>query len=154
MYWVKGLLINLVATDVEPYGDWTKLGFPAADPSKSLNCSGILGIPECTKSGNSHSSFFHGDLDLTSADFFKRFGERPPVYAPYAANIVYSNAGWAIMGWVIEKVSGLPSGEFIKKHIWDPTGMNHTFFEEPDSSLGFVALNDVWWNATLGYGDP
>ncbi|KAI6776571.1 hypothetical protein HG530_000516 [Fusarium avenaceum] len=126
-----------LATDVEPYGDWTKLGFPPADPSKSLNCSGILGIPECTKS-----------------DFFRRFGERPPVYAPYAANTVYSNVGWAIMGWVIEKVSGLPSGEFIKKHIWNPTGMNHTFYEEPDSSLGFVAFNDVWWNATLGYGDP
>jgi CubicO group peptidase (beta-lactamase class C family) len=97
---------------------------------------------------------FHDEPDLTFVDFFRRFGERPPVYAPYAANIVYSNAGWAIMGWVIEKVSGMPSGEFIKKHIWDPTGMDHTFFEEPDSSLGFVALNDVWWNATLGYGDP
>lgn len=92
--------------------------------------------------------------ELTFTDFFRRFGERPPVYAPYAANTVYSNVGWAIMGWVIEKVSGLPSGEFIKKHIWNPTGMNHTFYEEPDSSLGFVAFNDVWWNATLGYGDP
>lgn len=141
-----------MATDVEPYGDWTRLGFPPADPSKSLNCSGILGIPECTKSGK--SPFFCDYSKLTFTDFFRRFGERPPVYAPYAANTVYSNVGWAIMGWVIENVSGLPSGEFIKKHIWDPTGMNHTFYEEPDSSLGFVAFNDVWWNATLGYGDP
>ncbi|KAH7267759.1 beta-lactamase/transpeptidase-like protein [Fusarium redolens] len=126
-----------LATDVEPYGDWTKLGFPTADPSKSLNCSGILGIPECSK-----------------ADFFERFGERSPVYAPYAVNPVYSNVGFAIMGWIIEKVSGMSSGEFIKKEIWDPTGMEHTFYSKPDDSLGFIPVDDEWWNATLGYGDP
>jgi CubicO group peptidase (beta-lactamase class C family) len=40
-----------LATDVQPYGDWTKLGFPPADVSKNLNCSGFLGLPECTKKG-------------------------------------------------------------------------------------------------------
>ncbi|KAF9770698.1 hypothetical protein IL306_011698 [Fusarium sp. DS 682] len=99
------------ATDVAPYGDWTKLGFPEVDPSRILNCSGLLGIPECSK-----------------ADFFRRFGERPPVYAPLSVNPVYSNVGFAIMGWIIEKVSGVPSGEFIKDNIWDPTGMKHTFY--------------------------
>jgi CubicO group peptidase (beta-lactamase class C family) len=52
-YWARTgtVLICLVVTDVEPYGDWTKLGYPPADPSKSLNCSGLLGLPECTKEG-------------------------------------------------------------------------------------------------------
>lgn len=76
------------------------------------------------------------------------------MYAPYAVNPVYSNVGFAIMGWVIEKVSGMPSGEFIKKEIWDPTGMKHTFDSKPDDSLGFIPVDDEWWNATLGYGDP
>ncbi|KAF5617248.1 beta-lactamase 2 [Fusarium sp. NRRL 25303] len=133
---IGGIPADLV-TDVEPYGDWTKLGYPPPDSSKSLNCSGLLGLPECTKE-----------------DFFRRFGERPPVYAPYAVNPVYSNVGFAIMGWVIEKVSGMPSGDFIKKEIWDPTGMKHTFDSKPDDSLGFIPLDDEWWNATLGYGDP
>ncbi|KAI3577493.1 beta-lactamase/transpeptidase-like protein [Fusarium oxysporum f. sp. albedinis] len=133
---IGGIPADLV-TDVEPYGDWTKLGYPPPDPSKSLNCSGLLGLPECTKD-----------------DFFERFGERPPVYAPYAVNPVYSNVGFAIMGWVIEKVSGMPSGEFIKKEIWDPTGMKNTFYKKPDDSLGFIPVDDEWWNATLGYGDP
>ncbi|KAF5530104.1 beta-lactamase 2 [Fusarium phyllophilum] len=133
---IGGIPADLV-TDVEPYGDWTKLGYPPPDPSKSLNCSGLLGLPECTK-----------------GDFFERFGERPPVYAPYAVNPVYSNVGFAIMGCVIEKVSGMPSGEFIKKEIWDSTGMKHTFDSKPDDSLGFIPVDDEWWNATLGYGDP
>ncbi|KAF4450211.1 Beta-lactamase-like protein 2 [Fusarium austroafricanum] len=126
-----------MATDVAPYGDWTKLGFPEPDPSKSLNCSGILGLPACTKK-----------------DFFDRFGERPPVYGPFSVNPVYSNTGWALMGMVIEKVTGMPSGEFIKKNIWDPTGMKNTYDKKPDDSLGFIPPNDEWWNATLGYGDP
>ncbi|WJG34905.1 beta-lactamase/transpeptidase-like protein [Fusarium oxysporum Fo47] len=133
---IGGIPADLV-TDVEPYGDWTKLGYPPPDPSKSLNCSGLLDLPECTKD-----------------DFFERFGERPPVYAPYAVNPVYSNVGFAIMGWVIEKVSGMSSGEFIKKEIWDPTGMKNTFYKKPDDSLGFIPVDDEWWNATLGYGDP
>ncbi|KAG5778012.1 hypothetical protein H9Q73_008325 [Fusarium xylarioides] len=108
---IGGIPADLV-TDVEPYGDWTKLGYPPPDPSKSLNCSGLLGFPECTKEG------------------------------------------FAIMGWVIEKVSGMPSGEFIKKEIWDPTGMKHTFDSKPDDSLGFISVDNEWWNATLGYGDP
>ncbi|ENH69818.1 Beta-lactamase-like protein 2 [Fusarium oxysporum f. sp. cubense race 1] len=133
---IGGIPADLV-TDVEPYGDWTKLGYPPPDPSKSLNCSGLLGLPGCTKNY-----------------FFERFGERPPVYAPYAVNPVYSNVGFAIMGWVIEKVSGMPSGVFIKKEIWDPTGMKNTFYKKPDDSLGFIPVDDEWWNATLGYGDP
>lgn len=89
-----------------------------------------------------------------SVDFFERFGERPPVYAPFEANTVYSNIGFSVMGWIIEKVSGMPSGEYIKKHIWDPVGMEHTSEETPDDSLGFIPPGDEWWNATLGYGNP
>ncbi|OBS19957.1 hypothetical protein FPOA_11680 [Fusarium poae] len=133
---LAGIPADLLA-DVQPYGDWTQLGFPLPDASKSLNCSGLLGLPPCTKK-----------------DFFDRFGERPPVYAPFEANPVYSNIGFALMGWIIERVSGMPSGEYIKKHIWDPVGMEHTFEETPDDSLGFIPPGDEWWNATLGYGNP
>ncbi|EKJ73022.1 hypothetical protein FPSE_06810 [Fusarium pseudograminearum CS3096] len=131
-----GIPADLLA-DVQPYGDWTQLGFPPVDPSRSLNCSGLLGLKECSKK-----------------DFFDRFGERPPVYAPFEANTVYSNIGFSVMGWIIEKVSGMPSGEYIKKHIWDPVGMKHTSEETPDDPLGFIPPGDEWWNATLGYGNP
>ncbi|KAF4962849.1 hypothetical protein FSARC_9092 [Fusarium sarcochroum] len=133
---IGGIPADLIS-DVQPYGDWTKLGFPPADVSKNLNCSGLLGLPRCTKS-----------------DFFERFGERPPVYPSFSVNPLYTNTGWALMGWIIEKVSGVPSGEFIEKNIWKPTGMDNTYYSEPDSSLGFIPPNDQWWNASLGYGDP
>ncbi|KAM5370630.1 hypothetical protein ACJZ2D_008456 [Fusarium nematophilum] len=124
-------------TDIQPFADWTPLGFPPEDPSRNLNCSGLLDLPACTKSV-----------------FYKRFGERPPVYEPFSANTVYSNAAYALLGFVIEKVSGMSSEAFIKKTIWKPTGMDHTFASKPDDSLGFIPTGDPWWNATLGFAGP
>ncbi|KAF4980692.1 hypothetical protein FZEAL_3360 [Fusarium zealandicum] len=125
-------------TDIQPYGDWTQFGFPGEDVTRNLNCSGLMGVPACKESV-----------------FWERFGERPPVYAPFAPNTVYSNIGWVLIGKIIEKVSGMPSEEFIQKFIWDPTGMKHTFSAKPeDDSVGFIPLDDEWWNATLGFVAP
>ncbi|KAJ3549798.1 hypothetical protein NM208_g322 [Fusarium decemcellulare] len=124
-----------MVTDVSPYADWTPFGFPEVDESKALNCSGLLGLTPCKE-------------DV----FWKRFGERPPIYAPFSPNTVYSNIGWVLMGMIIEKVSGLPTVEFLEKNIWGPTGMSNTFGSKPeDDSVGFIPPQDQWWNATLGF---
>lgn len=86
--------------------------------------------------------------------FFDRFGERPPVFEPFASNTVYSNIGWTLLGLVIEKVSGVSSADFIKENIWDPTGMDHTFADKPKDSLGFIPSGDVYWNTSLGFEEP
>jgi CubicO group peptidase (beta-lactamase class C family) len=38
----------------------------------------------------------------------------------------YNNSGYAILAFLIEKVSGMSYGEFMKKNIFIPLGMNHT----------------------------
>jgi len=43
----------------------------------------------------------------------------------------YSNTGYLILGRVVEKVAGMPFGEFLNKCIFEPLGMNHTAFD-PD----------------------
>lgn len=86
--------------------------------------------------------------------FDKRFGQKPPVYLPYSSNTVYSNIGWTLLGRVIEKVSGIPSGDYINENIWKPLGMKHTFAEKPDDALGFIPAGDGFWNATLGFEAP
>lgn len=124
-------------TDLEPYGDFTPLGFPPGDPSSRLNCSGLFGLVPC-------------DQDV----FYSNFGKRPPVYQPFSPNTVYSNIGWALLGQVIEKVTGVPSGEYIRKNIWEPSGMKNTFASVPDDKLGFIPLDDVFWNVSLGFEAP
>jgi|HubBroStandDraft_1064217.scaffolds.fasta_scaffold15875_2 CubicO group peptidase (beta-lactamase class C family) len=39
----------------------------------------------------------------------------------------YSNPGYALLGIVVERVSGKPFGEFMEDEIFEPAGMNNTF---------------------------
>jgi len=40
----------------------------------------------------------------------------------------YSNTGYVILGRVVEKVSGLTLGEFMRQRVLKPLGMDHSFF--------------------------
>ena len=41
----------------------------------------------------------------------------------------YSNTGYILLGRVVEKVSGQPLGEFLARRIFQPFGLQHTFYE-------------------------
>ena len=40
----------------------------------------------------------------------------------------YSNTGFIILGRVVEKVTGAPFGDFLKRRIFEPLGMKHASF--------------------------
>jgi CubicO group peptidase (beta-lactamase class C family) len=40
----------------------------------------------------------------------------------------YSNIGYTMLGWIVERVSGQPYAQFIKSEILDPLGMSDSFF--------------------------
>ncbi|GAB2653968.1 serine hydrolase domain-containing protein [Flavihumibacter cheonanensis] len=61
----------------------------------------------------------------------------------------YSNMGFAMLGAIIKKVSGMSYQEYIEEYIWKPLGMHHTYWEYsavPDSTLaiGYRWLNSSW----------
>ncbi|UOK43646.1 MULTISPECIES: serine hydrolase domain-containing protein [Flavobacterium] len=61
----------------------------------------------------------------------------------------YSNMGYAMLGYIIKKVSGLSYQTYITKNILEPLGMMHTYFEYskvPPNELahGYRWLNDQW----------
>lgn len=39
----------------------------------------------------------------------------------------YSNMGYDLLALLVEKVSGEPFNTYLKKHIWEPAGMNATY---------------------------
>jgi len=53
---------------------------------------------------------------------------------PPGARWSYSNTGYMILGRVVEKVSGLPFGEFLRKRIFEPAGMGHASLDPTDSN--------------------
>lgn len=43
----------------------------------------------------------------------------------------YSNYGFAVAGYIVERVSGEPYASYIQRHILDPLGMSHSTFRQP-----------------------
>ncbi|KAK8099583.1 uncharacterized protein PG998_012824 [Apiospora kogelbergensis] len=121
-----------------PGGSWASLGLPDLSNTSGPACGGVFGLPPCARE-----------------EFFRDFGKRHPVYAPYT-NVVYSNVGIGILGFVLEAVSGKPFDEYMRASILEPLGLKSTTTGLPpkDSSLGFIPDLPVevhWWGVDLGW---
>ena len=46
--------------------------------------------------------------------------------------VEYSNGNYILIGMLIEAISKIPLGQFLKKEIFDPLGMDHTFVKAED----------------------
>lgn len=60
-----------------------------------------------------------------------RFRDLPLESAP-GERMRYSNSGWLLLGEVIEKVSGLSYGEFLRRRVLAPLGMTGALLPGPD----------------------
>ncbi|KAI0144396.1 beta-lactamase/transpeptidase-like protein [Xylariaceae sp. FL1272] len=127
-------LVNDLASFPYPF---TQFGFPAVSNSSKTNCAGIYGLPACTR-----------------AEFFRDFGKRHPLYAPFT-NPVYSNIGSVILGFAVEGATNQSYDTYIQNSILKPLGMtNTTLFSGPkETSWGFIPEGDVYFGNSLGYED-
>jgi len=48
---------------------------------------------------------------------------------PPGAQFSYSNEGFALLGAIVERVSGQSFDQFVQEHILDPAGMTHSTFD-------------------------
>ena len=69
--------------------------------------------------------FMYWTSDLTSDEVIDKFGKITPKYN-FRTRYGYTNAGYAVAGKVIEKVSGYSWGDFLKEKIFKPLEMNRT----------------------------
>jgi D-alanyl-D-alanine carboxypeptidase len=60
------------------------------------------------------------------------------VIGPHRA-FKYSNYGYAILGEVVTRVSGVPYAEYIRKHLFEPLGMNSSCFDLDDGARAKTA---------------
>ena len=68
---------------------------------------------------------------------------------------VYSDLGMIVLGKVIEKVTNSSLDKFCKKEIFEPLGMNDTYFNPPDSVKYKIppTENDTYWRNRLIKGE-
>jgi CubicO group peptidase (beta-lactamase class C family) len=56
----------------------------------------------------------------------------------------YSNTGYATLGKMISVISGMPYQEYIREHIFQPLGMDHTYWEFDNVADGQLAVGYRW----------
>src|SRR6266446_6767306 len=88
---------------------------------------------------------------------------------PPMTSVVYSNQAYTLIGYLVQKFSGVPYKQYIQEHVFTPLEMTSTAFEpRPDmeerlsipytvdektgSQVGTVRLKAAVWPAGLVYG--
>jgi D-alanyl-D-alanine carboxypeptidase len=61
----------------------------------------------------------------TASDLLPLVAHDKPGFPP-GSRFAYSNSGFALLGVVIERVSGLSYGDYLTRHIFSPARMTHT----------------------------
>ncbi len=68
----------------------------------------------------------------TLADFLPLFVDQPLLFEP-GTDRRYSNAGYIVLGLIIEKVSGEPYHDYVRRHVFLPAGMRESGAYPQDS---------------------
>jgi CubicO group peptidase (beta-lactamase class C family) len=89
--------------------------------------------------------------EYTVQQLIDSFKDRPASFAP-GEKSVYSNSNYILLGAIIENVSGLSYGEFLKRRIFDPLGMKSTFCD--GSLAGVPRLASAYEPAGIAAGQP
>jgi len=89
--------------------------------------------------------------DLSPKQLVDLFAAEPLEYEP-GTDYKYSNSGYILLGYIIEKITGKTYGEFIDETIFKPLGMNHSYYDSPAKIIpgrvpGYVQRNGVYRNA-------
>jgi CubicO group peptidase (beta-lactamase class C family) len=74
-------------------------------------------------------------------DFLPLFRELPMKFAP-GDRFHYNNAGYIMLGLLVEAVSGMAFHDYVEQYIFRPCGMKHS---------GYYALDDLPANTAMGY---
>ncbi len=82
--------------------------------------------------------FMYWTSDLTADEVIEKFGMLTPKY-DFRTKYGYTNAGYAVAGKIIEKVSGLSWADFIREKIFIPLEMKRTI----PLSEEFIKANNI-----------
>jgi D-alanyl-D-alanine carboxypeptidase len=90
-------------------------------------------------------------VDMTPDESIAATKDLPLDFAP-GSNWKYSNTGYALLGKIIEQVSGERYADYIQKHLFTPAKMAHSYYAEsqpiiPGRIPGYSRSGKKWVNA-------
>ncbi len=86
-------------------------------------------------------------------DFLPLFAHLPMKFKP-GEKWSYNNAGYILLGLMIEQVSGIPFSHYIEANIFRPCGMNSSGYFSMDNlpqntAYGYIPLADGGWKTNI-----
>ncbi len=80
-------------------------------------------------------------------DIIQRIKNKPIIFEA-GTSFHYSNSNYALLGYIIEQVSGVEYGEFLKKNIFKPLKMENTYYDYKedqfkDKAVGYSGIFDI-----------
>ena len=90
-------------------------------------------------------------LPMTPLATIARFRDKQLDFAP-GERFTYSNSGYLLLGYIIERVSGEKYEDFLRKNIYEPLGMLDSGYDHPrvvlkDRASGYAKENGLMVNA-------
>lgn len=96
--------------------------------------------------------------DYTQEEFISEFARPPLDFAP-GTQFSYSNSGYVLLGFIIEKVSGKFYGDYLAERVFGPLGMQGSRVNDidaivPHRAQGYLLeagklVNDEWVSPSL-----
>ncbi len=88
-----------------------------------------------------------------ASDFLPLFADQPMQFKP-GEGWAYNNAGFIVLGLVIEQLSGMPFPEYVEKHIFQPCGMTASGYFAMDqlpggTAQGYIPAGDGEWRSNI-----
>ena len=114
--------------------------------------SGIPDYEDKLELGSGKYLAFMSRSDATAKIFAD--AKRLPLDFKPGEKFSYSNTGYIVLGYVIQKASGQPFAEFVKKAVLQPAGMKHSgMFDSsrlPKNLASGYTHGDLGWERILG----
>jgi CubicO group peptidase (beta-lactamase class C family) len=82
---------------------------------------------------------FKDAYDFPLLKVFQRFKEPQDARWPPSTRMSYSNPGYGIAGYLIEKVSGEPFDQYVRENVLVPLGMTNADFRFTDANRALLA---------------
>ena len=88
---------------------------------------------------------------LDPEELLELFKYQPMNFAP-GERFLYNNSGYILLGYIIEKVSGESYAEYVRTHLFEPAGMEHSLYGDDKKVLknrayGYQPYEDGFVNA-------
>lgn len=104
------------------------------------------GIPSFTSFPDYQATM---SLEVTTEKLVGRFRDKPLEFAP-GDKMNYSNSGYVLLGYLVEKISGQTYAQFLQDNIFKPVGMTGSGY---DSNSALIPRRAAGYSARQG-GPP